>query len=174
MALYIPHSIFHFAWLLYVRPETFGPYYVCRSNLFVVNKLRRSTVPLFGTGPVELGTWVEINLLWGGFKRCSEVRIPLVCRFKRNDGVAAHCSTHTCRSMPVHVPSYLPQYAGTCALIRDAVCRYMCPRTWCSMPVHVPSYVMQYAGTCALICALSFKWRSAKIFVCSSKYSRCW
>ena len=28
MALYIPHSIFHLAWLLYVRPETFGPYYV--------------------------------------------------------------------------------------------------------------------------------------------------
>ena len=28
MALYIPRSIFHLAWLLYVRPETFGPYYV--------------------------------------------------------------------------------------------------------------------------------------------------
>ena len=28
MALYIPHSIFHLAQLLYVRPETFGPYYV--------------------------------------------------------------------------------------------------------------------------------------------------
>ena len=31
MALYIPHSIFHLARLLYVRPETFGPYYVCCS-----------------------------------------------------------------------------------------------------------------------------------------------
>ena len=30
MALYIPHSIFHLARLLYVRPETFGPYYVSR------------------------------------------------------------------------------------------------------------------------------------------------
>ena len=29
MALYIPHSIFHLAGLLYVGPETFGPYYVC-------------------------------------------------------------------------------------------------------------------------------------------------
>ena len=28
MTLYIPHSIFHLARLLYVRPETFGPYYV--------------------------------------------------------------------------------------------------------------------------------------------------
>ena len=28
MALYIPHSIFHLARVLYVRPETFGPYYV--------------------------------------------------------------------------------------------------------------------------------------------------
>ena len=28
MALYIPHNIFHLAWLLYVKQETFGPYYV--------------------------------------------------------------------------------------------------------------------------------------------------
>ena len=28
MTLYIPHSIFHLVRLLYVRPETFGPYYV--------------------------------------------------------------------------------------------------------------------------------------------------
>ena len=28
MALYIPHSAFHLARLLYVRPESFGPYYV--------------------------------------------------------------------------------------------------------------------------------------------------
>ena len=27
MALYIPHSVFHLARLLYVRPETLGPYY---------------------------------------------------------------------------------------------------------------------------------------------------
>jgi hypothetical protein len=33
MALYIPHSIFHLARLLYVRPETFGLYYV--SLLFI-------------------------------------------------------------------------------------------------------------------------------------------
>ena len=35
MALYIPHSIFHLARLLYVRPETFGPYYVHLSQRFV-------------------------------------------------------------------------------------------------------------------------------------------
>ena len=28
IALYIPHGIFHLARLLYVRPKTFGPYYV--------------------------------------------------------------------------------------------------------------------------------------------------
>ena len=28
MALYISHSTLHLARLLYVRPETFGPYYV--------------------------------------------------------------------------------------------------------------------------------------------------
>ena len=32
MALYIPHSIFHLARLLYVGPETFGPYYVPQHN----------------------------------------------------------------------------------------------------------------------------------------------
>ena len=32
MALYIPHSIFRLARLLYVRPETFGPYYVYRDK----------------------------------------------------------------------------------------------------------------------------------------------
>ena len=33
MALYIPHSIFHLARLLYVRPETFGPYHVCSVSM---------------------------------------------------------------------------------------------------------------------------------------------
>ena len=32
MTLYIPHSILHLARLLYVRPETFGPYYVHRTS----------------------------------------------------------------------------------------------------------------------------------------------
>ena len=32
MALYIPHSIFHLAPLLYVRPETVGPYYACHDG----------------------------------------------------------------------------------------------------------------------------------------------
>ena len=29
MMLYVPHSIFHLARLLYVRPETFGPILLC-------------------------------------------------------------------------------------------------------------------------------------------------
>ena len=33
MALYIPHSILHLARLWYVRPETFGPYYVRNQNI---------------------------------------------------------------------------------------------------------------------------------------------
>ena len=41
MELYIPHSIFYLARLLYVRPATFGPYYVLLYN----------TVPMkFGNG----------------------------------------------------------------------------------------------------------------------------
>jgi hypothetical protein len=36
MALYIPHSIFHLARLLYVRPETFGP--TLLYNLYIVGE----------------------------------------------------------------------------------------------------------------------------------------
>ena len=43
MALYIPHSIFHLARLLYVRPETFGPYYVHREHSTNVMHLCNST-----------------------------------------------------------------------------------------------------------------------------------
>ena len=32
MAPYIPHRIFNLARLLYVRPETFGPYYVVQNH----------------------------------------------------------------------------------------------------------------------------------------------
>ena len=38
MALYIPHSIFHLSRLLYVRPETFGPYYVYIDVVLRCNK----------------------------------------------------------------------------------------------------------------------------------------
>ena len=51
MALYIPHNIFHLARLLYVRPETFGPYYVTHlkkhfavlSNCFLLSNSRITT-----------------------------------------------------------------------------------------------------------------------------------
>ena len=39
MALYIPHSIFHLARLLYVRPETFVPYYVRRVDCYLPTSL---------------------------------------------------------------------------------------------------------------------------------------
>ena len=46
MALYIPHSIFHLARLLYVRPEMFGPYYV-----YYIQKrfLKKKTCALYKT-----------------------------------------------------------------------------------------------------------------------------
>ena len=46
MALYIPHSIFHLARLLYVRPETFGPYYVhgTKTKAYYINFCGRSDV----------------------------------------------------------------------------------------------------------------------------------
>ena len=51
MALYIPHSIFHLARLLYVRPETFGPYYVCYVSvnlLCILCDSKKSLIVLIG------------------------------------------------------------------------------------------------------------------------------
>jgi hypothetical protein len=36
---YIPRSIFHLEWLLYVRPETFGPYYMYATLTEATEKL---------------------------------------------------------------------------------------------------------------------------------------
>ena len=52
MALYIPHSIFHLARLLCIRPETFGPYYVTLFlNLSVVAD--PSQISLIGRTPFQ-------------------------------------------------------------------------------------------------------------------------
>ena len=40
MALYIPHSIFHLARLLYVRPENFGP--LLHNN--IINRLVQNSL----------------------------------------------------------------------------------------------------------------------------------
>ena len=59
MALYIPHSIFHLARLLYVRPVTFGPYHVyiymgSRGTTTLVLKLgtREKWMDNYTTGPI--------------------------------------------------------------------------------------------------------------------------
>ena len=44
MALYIPHSIFRLARLLYVKPETFGPYYVFERRITTTVNTVRSPV----------------------------------------------------------------------------------------------------------------------------------
>ena len=44
MALYIPHSIFHLARFLYVRPETFGPYYIYSLPLLIEKLSELNTV----------------------------------------------------------------------------------------------------------------------------------
>ena len=45
MALYIPHSIFHLARLLYDRAETFGPYYVVLK--LVENSTKNNIIPRY-------------------------------------------------------------------------------------------------------------------------------
>ena len=54
MALYIPHSIFHLARLLYVSPETFGPYYVYETiKAFVSARFQASAAK-----------WLRTALFW--------------------------------------------------------------------------------------------------------------
>ena len=48
MALYTPHSIFHLARLLYVRPETFGPYYVYAAVAMTVDTSLQTNKFTFG------------------------------------------------------------------------------------------------------------------------------
>ena len=54
MALYIPYSIFHLARLLYVRPETFGPYYVHSEAV--------TNVAALGRGGVELALYFVVDV----------------------------------------------------------------------------------------------------------------
>ena len=73
MALYIPHSIFHLAWLLYVRPETFGPYYVASSemkrilggyNLYIIVYIEVLLSPAqYRKECLDYLLWIIINLL---------------------------------------------------------------------------------------------------------------
>ena len=70
MALYIPHSIFHLARLLYVRPETFGPYYV-----YFMACIRRLLLNLFCVlnfnsffHGIEI-MWTECDCVWYGMSR---------------------------------------------------------------------------------------------------------
>ena len=54
MTLYTPHSIFHLARLLYVTPETFGPYYVLILSYYLaiyVQGLRETTTNLSYDSP---------------------------------------------------------------------------------------------------------------------------
>ena len=61
MALYIPQSIFHLAWLLYVRPENFGPYYVYIGvSFFYVTDYFFSSVRYLAS---VLGAWQRREML---------------------------------------------------------------------------------------------------------------
>jgi hypothetical protein len=60
MALYIPHSILHLARLLYVRPETFGPYYVCTYVRTYVIKPAQAVTMLTSIWQI-----ISLNLGWG-------------------------------------------------------------------------------------------------------------
>ena len=84
MALYIPHSIFHLACLLYVRPETFGPYhvYICRTAQLTS---RRCILNIYST-----------NILTEYFKPAahSPFFFSSRCRLFHNAIVFGSCNIH--------------------------------------------------------------------------------
>ena len=57
MALYIPHSTVHLARCLYVRPETFGPYYVLSETQDAMINMERGT----SCNTISLHSGVNIN-----------------------------------------------------------------------------------------------------------------
>ena len=64
MALYIPHSIFHLARLLYVRPETFGPYYVLTMQLVTAlldYTRRREVMDAISNNGKNLGCFISFK-----------------------------------------------------------------------------------------------------------------
>ena len=62
MALYIPHSIFHLARLLYIRPETFGPYYVHvrLHNVSEVYRISEILISFIGYSAMRINTGVYL------------------------------------------------------------------------------------------------------------------
>ena len=75
MALYIPHSIFHLARLLYVRPETFGPYYVCR--WIGTNISEQPAASIFGS--VQGKAHCSLTALKIEKRSCFRILLPTAC-----------------------------------------------------------------------------------------------
>ena len=60
MALYIPYSVFHLARLLYVRPETFGPYYIHMTYSFVTEGSKLIVILFLGIrGPAFISVMLQ-------------------------------------------------------------------------------------------------------------------
>ena len=57
MALYVPHSIFHLARLLCVRPENFGPYYVIVYDARYINCQNYGYVENIGVETTKRQGW---------------------------------------------------------------------------------------------------------------------
>jgi hypothetical protein len=68
MALYIPRSIFHLARLLYVRPETFGPYHV--PDLIMIFNKKYSYNSLSDDGGIEKNLVIFLTRSWQTERQC--------------------------------------------------------------------------------------------------------
>ena len=81
MALCIPHNIFHLARLLYVTPETFGPYYVRRIIVFFVYafSFRCLVKYVYGLFCPTASTYVPSSCPDPKFVAGTKIRIGLCC-----------------------------------------------------------------------------------------------
>ena len=94
MALYIPQSIFHLARLLYVRPETFGPHYVC------ISRLPNSC---YMPNPFKLLCLITWTILW---KQHKTSRFAHACNCPQFRSKSTHSITH-CTQYSI-IPSGMP------------------------------------------------------------------
>ena len=102
MALYTPHSIFHLARLLYVRPETYGPYYVHQGRIWrsikstVITKSRKACRQI-NISSTRCSCWSKASGVWKMYSRLqSRSWTALLATYSGHDSHSAKCQALGC------------------------------------------------------------------------------
>ena len=132
MALYIPHSIFHLALFLYVRPETFGPYYICVTKLPIAQytlpewKKWQLIIEYKGSLTLPAPAWIQVMLstfLWKDWRELQKSQDSFLYR-----------SRNCCLSLTVQKVSVLTSEVKCSIFFKTGISN---SDTWCSkLEVH--------------------------------------